>query len=154
MSEPEPIDWVRWIRALGRQSRCVREFLGLSQEQLARLAGVSQGAVSRLEAGRAMYTPVLVVVKIYLALAHELRKIDPAILRDDVRRVLELGGPRGTRAHAPAVEVDPDVADLVQLYRGLPETKRRALVSVVRAAAKALSPATSTARAARAAQRS
>jgi len=32
----------------GRRQRRVREFLGLSQEQLARLAGVSQRALSRL----------------------------------------------------------------------------------------------------------
>jgi len=47
----EAVDWREWMRGLGRQLRRVREFLGLSQDQVARLAGVSQGAVSRLEAG-------------------------------------------------------------------------------------------------------
>ena len=46
--------WKEWMRAFGRQERRIREFLGLSQEQIARLAGVSQGAVSRLEAGRGL----------------------------------------------------------------------------------------------------
>ena len=36
----------------GRRQRRVREFLGLSQEQLARLAGVSQRALSRLETAK------------------------------------------------------------------------------------------------------
>src|SRR2546422_5488972 len=48
----EAVDWREWMRGLGRPLRRVREFLGLSQDQVARLAGGSQGAVSRLEAGR------------------------------------------------------------------------------------------------------
>jgi len=51
-----------WAR---RQLRRVREFLGLSQDQVARLAGVSQGAVSRLEAGRGLATPMVVVLKVH-----------------------------------------------------------------------------------------
>ncbi len=43
-------------------ARRVREFLGLSQVQLARLAGISQGGVSRFESGRGLSTPLLVVV--------------------------------------------------------------------------------------------
>src|SRR5262245_49212375 len=62
------VEWGEWMRAFGRQERRVREFLGLSQDQLARLAGVSQGAVSRLEAGRGLATPLLVVMKINLVL--------------------------------------------------------------------------------------
>jgi hypothetical protein len=40
----EQLDWSGWIKGLGKQARRVREFLGLSQEQVARVAGVSQGA--------------------------------------------------------------------------------------------------------------
>ena len=61
-------DWSNWMRDLGREVRRQREFLGLSQERLARAAGVSQGAVSRLEAGRGLATPLLVAVKIRLVL--------------------------------------------------------------------------------------
>ena len=59
-----PLDWATWIKSLGRQARRVREFLGLSQEQVARVAGVSQGAVSRFEGGRGLATPLLVVMKV------------------------------------------------------------------------------------------
>src|SRR5438445_10153434 len=86
----EAVDWREWMRGLGRQERRVREFLGLSQEQLARLAGVSQGAVSRLEAGRGLATPMLVVLKINLALRRALRDVDPSLLNDDLRRVLQI----------------------------------------------------------------
>ena len=48
----------------GQRIRKAREFLGLSQDQLARLADVSQGAVSRVEAGRGMATPLLTFVKL------------------------------------------------------------------------------------------
>ena len=57
------LDWSSWIKGLGKQARRVREFLGLSQEQVARVAGVSQGAVSRFEGGRGLATPLLVVMK-------------------------------------------------------------------------------------------
>src|SRR5262245_25196597 len=73
---------------LGRQARRVREFLGLSQEQVARLAGVSQGAVSRLEAGRGLATPLLVVVRLNLAFRNALAQYDPELLSPEARRLL------------------------------------------------------------------
>jgi transcriptional regulator with XRE-family HTH domain len=84
---PTSTDWAAWIRGLGRHVRRVREFLGLSQEQVARMAGVSQGAVSRLEAGRGLATPLLVVMKITAAMRRAVATIDPALLSDDARRL-------------------------------------------------------------------
>jgi transcriptional regulator with XRE-family HTH domain len=138
-----PVDWPQWMRALGRQGRRAREFLGLSQEQLARLAGVSQGAVSRLEAGRGLATPMLVVLKINLALRQVIRTLDPSLLNDDLRRVLAIE----ERLSPPAGDVgfealpltrDPDVEELVRLYRDLPERQRQAFLAVARATARAL----------------
>ena len=138
------IDWREWVRAFGRQERRVREFLGMSQEQLARLAGVSQGAVSRLEAGRGLATPMLVVLKINLALRAALRDVDPAMLSDDLRRVLEIEERISPRVGdvgigAESVTKDPALEDVVRLYRGVPERQRDTFLSVVRAAAEALS---------------
>jgi transcriptional regulator with XRE-family HTH domain len=131
------------MRAFGLQERRVREFLGLSQENLARLAGVSQGAVSRLEAGRGLATPMLVVLKITLALRAALRDIDPALLNDGLRRVLEIENrisPRIGDVGFDAVPVtkDPALEELVRIYHTLPERRRETLLSVVRAAADAL----------------
>jgi transcriptional regulator with XRE-family HTH domain len=135
------------MRALGRQGRRAREFLGLSQEQLAELAGVSQGAVSRLEAGRGLATPMLVVLKINLALTRALRKVDPTLLNDELRRVLEiehrLSPPVGDMGFEvlPLTQA-PDLEEMVRIYRSLPERQRRTFLSVARATAGALGPNT------------
>jgi len=136
------------MREFGRQERRVREFLGFSQEQLARLAGVSQGAVSRLEAGRGLATPMLVILKINLALRRGLREIDPALLNDELRRVLEieerLSPPVGNVGFKMLpITKDPVLEELVRRYRTLPERQRQTFVSIVRAAADALAASAS-----------
>jgi transcriptional regulator with XRE-family HTH domain len=141
---PSSFDWKEWMRAFGRQQRRLREFLGLSQDQLARLAGVSQGAVSRLEGGRGLATPMLVILKINLAIRGALREVDPALLNDELRRALEIE----ERISPPVGDVgfdalpltkDPLLEQLVLLYRNVPDRQRDTFLSVVRAAAGALS---------------
>lgn len=143
MSGNEQVEWARWMRALGRQGRRAREFLGLSQEQLAAIAGVSQGAVSRLEAGRGLATPMLVVVKIHLALTRALRRVDPSRLDDELKRVLEIEHRLSPPIGDIGIETlpltrDPDLEALVKVYRALPERQRRTFLTVVRATATAL----------------
>lgn len=136
------------MRALGRQNRAIREFLGLSQEEVARRAGVSQGAVSRLEAGRGMSTPLLVVVKVARILWDAMAALGPDVLRDDVRRVavlpLPLADEIGEMQPPPPAETEPDLAELLNLYRGVVPGQRRALVNLLRATSESLVPATST----------
>jgi len=141
---PSSFDWKEWMRAFGRQERRVREFLGLSQDQLARLAGVSQGAVSRLEGGRGLATPMLVILKINLAMRRALREVDPALLNDELRHALEIeeriSPPVGDVGFdALPITKDPILEHLVLLYRNVPERQRDTFLSVVRAAADALS---------------
>jgi transcriptional regulator with XRE-family HTH domain len=136
-----PHDWARWMRGLGRQVQRVREFLGLSQDQLARLAGVSQGAISRLENGRGMATPLLVVMKVNEALRAGLARLDQAHLSPEARRVVELTAhlsseTGGFAAYAPAAE--PRAEELLKLYRSVPERQRDQMLSIVRATATAL----------------
>lgn len=138
-------DWREWMRGLGRQARRIREFLGLSQEQIARAAGVSQGAVSRLEGGRGLATPLLVVVKLNVAVRRALAAYDPELLSPEARAILDR-----TDLHVPdsgasrfieyPLAKDVGVEELVRLYRGLPERQREKLLAVVRATASALSP--------------
>ena len=137
-----PIDWARWMHELGARVRRVREFVGLSQEQLARLAGVSQGAVSRLEAGRGLATPLLVLMKINLPLIRALRAQDPSVLNDELRQMLDstnsVSPPVDDRDCDVSLTSDPRLEELIRIYRGLPERQRRTILSVVRATAASL----------------
>jgi transcriptional regulator with XRE-family HTH domain len=137
-SDAQP-EWRSWMQHLGRQLRHMREVAGISQGQLARLAGVSQPAVSRLEAARGLATPLLVVVKIALALADELRKLDPAILDPDLRRALESPQPFGPffdalRPEAVQVSSDPRLDALIRLYHETPERQRQGILAIMAAA--------------------
>jgi hypothetical protein len=87
---------------------------------------------------------MLVILKINLVLTRALRTVDPQLLDDDLRRVLEvedrLSPPVGELGyHAIPITKDPHVEELVRLYRQLPERQREAFLSVVRAMATALS---------------
>jgi transcriptional regulator with XRE-family HTH domain len=135
--------WAEWWRVLARQHRELREFLGLSQLELAEMAGVSQGAISRLEAGRGLATPLLVIVKIGLVFRHALERIDPAVLSPNLHRFLELekrlSPPIGdTGFSLLPLTWEPDLQTLVRLYHALPERQRRPFFSIASAVAGAL----------------
>ena len=146
MAGPLQIDWPEWIQAHGQQVRRLRQFLGFSQEQLAQLAGVSQGAVSRLEAGRGLATPMLVVMKITLAIVRGLRAMDPSMLTDELRRLMNIEDNISPRIAGIGVDLGPltkdaELEELVRVYHALPERQRQTFLSVVRAIAAALMPA-------------
>jgi transcriptional regulator with XRE-family HTH domain len=145
IKDTENQDWREWMRGLGRQARRIREFLGLSQEQIARRAGVSQGAISRLEGGRGLATPLLVVVKLNVAMRRALSSYDPELLSPEARDILEKtdlyipdNGTNGFVEYPLAKDVG--VEELVRLYRALPERQREKLLAVVRATASVLAP--------------
>jgi transcriptional regulator with XRE-family HTH domain len=136
LSDDERAVWHQWMRDLGQQLRRLREFAGLSQDQVARLAGVSQGAVSRLEIARGLATPLMIVMKINLALAGELRKLDQAILDPDLRRPLDIqdalrSPERALRPEAIQLLSDPHFTTLVRLYRETPERRREGLLAIM-----------------------
>jgi transcriptional regulator with XRE-family HTH domain len=135
------LDWSGWIKGLGKQARRVREFLGLSQEQVARVAGVSQGAVSRFEGGRGLATPLLVVMKVNAALRSGVSTMDGEMLSEDARNLLLLNErvPGWNESAPPPITKDPELEELVRLYRDLPERQRQRLLTVIRATAAALS---------------
>jgi len=129
------------MRDLGAQVLRVREFLGLSQEQLARLAGVSQGAISRLENGRGLATPLLVVIKTCEALRGALSHLDQEILSPEARALVAVGAhiqdEHGVYPSFPPTR-DPGVEELLRLYNGLSQRQREQLLAVLRAMAAAL----------------
>jgi len=142
MVDEERTDWSGWMHDLGRRIRRVREFLGLSQDQVARMAGVSQGAVSRLEAGRGLATPMLVVLKVHVVLARALGQLDAGLIDDQLRASLDLGslarlGAAEKNGDVPITK-DPELEEIVELYHALTGRQRRTLVAVVRATARSL----------------
>jgi len=135
-SQPE---WREWMRDLGRQIRRGREFLGLSQEQLARLAGVSQGAVSRLETARGLATPTLVVLRVSRVLAGELGKIQPGVMDADLRTMRSVLSPSDElMVETGSLRADPHLDELMDIYRTMPPAQRPALLAILRAAVAAL----------------
>jgi transcriptional regulator with XRE-family HTH domain len=132
------LDWSSWIKGLGKQARRVREFVGLSQEQVARTAGVSQGAVSRFEGGRGLATPLLVVMKVNAALRNAVSIVDREMLSEDARGLLLMDTTLPDDDGAPPITKDPALEELVRLYHELPERQRQRLLAVVRATATAL----------------
>jgi len=134
-------DWeAQLIRDLGRWTRRVREFLGYSQDRLAKLADVSQGAVSRVEAGRGKATPLLTFWKINGVFVKALSELDASILTADAKAMLEkaqhLAQPV---SHVPGLMlVDPILSRLIATYQTLPERERRGFVTVLDATATSL----------------
>jgi transcriptional regulator with XRE-family HTH domain len=131
-------EWSTWVRKLGRQQRRLREFLGLSQDQVAKLGGVSQGAVSRLETARGLATPMLIVLKVNAALAHEFQRLRPTLAGPELREAIELHAALSPFAGALGLQDiprldDPQLEELVRLYRQTPLRHREAVLSVVRA---------------------
>ena len=128
------------MRESGTQARRIREFLGMSQQELARRSGLSQGAVSRFEAGRGLATPYVVALKLYRALTQALRAVDTALLSDDLRQMVETGSglgplvPVGEYTVVPITK-SPDVEEIVRLYHRVSEGQRPVFLKIVHAIA-------------------
>jgi transcriptional regulator with XRE-family HTH domain len=148
---PSKQTWRQWITEFGAQVRRVREFLGLSQEQVARAAGVSQGAVSRFEGGRGLSTPFVGIMKISLALAHAVKQIEPSMLTDEVKHfmkhleLLQLPDDPGTPVHPVGpgfkksqLSPNPELVRVIKLYYELPQGKREAFLAVMEATISAI----------------
>jgi DNA-binding XRE family transcriptional regulator len=84
----DEVDWDICLRDFGGALRKLRESAGLSQRDLGRVSGVSQGAVSRFEAGRRRGIPAHVMLKIAVALARQPATVDRP-LAQEVRQLLE-----------------------------------------------------------------
>jgi transcriptional regulator with XRE-family HTH domain len=135
-------EWEAWLTAFGSTVRRVRTFLGLTQHQLAEIAGVSQGSISRVERLAAAATPLLTVVRVQTALRTALSAVDPSLLSPDLRRFIE-GQPDVLAGALPATQTgavvqDPVLDTVMQIVRRVPAAQRQAFLQIVEAAAAAL----------------
>lgn len=142
------VPWQQWMRQIGLRVRRARESLGLSQDEVARSAGISQGAVSRLESGRGQRTPFLSVVRVLMVLVRKLRGLDPSLLTPETHglvRAAELVGlpgnigmpgkaegsgedASGAQPQEGVAALLPEIERLIRTYRALPPTRRTAFV--------------------------
>ena len=99
---------------------------------------MSQGAVSRLETARGLATPMLVVLKVNAALAHEVRRLQPTLVGAELTQAVALQSALSplTGAHEfrdLPLPSDPQLEELVRLYRGTPLRHRQRVLAIVRA---------------------
>ena len=102
-----------------------------------RRAGVSQGAVSRLEGARGLAIPMLIVFKTNAALVRELRRLDPTGAGAELREALGLQDALMPAARAleigePALVEDPQLGELIGLYHDIPTRYREGLLTLMR----------------------
>lgn len=138
--------WRERLIQFGIEGRRVREQLELSQEQVARAAGVSQGAVSRFEQGRGLAIPFVGMLRMHLVLAHAVKQLDPKMRTDEMRQLLRRlevlhiaddpglpAWPVRATAYGFAVSSDVCLARVIRDWSDLPEQKRLAFVAIIKA---------------------
>jgi transcriptional regulator with XRE-family HTH domain len=129
-------DAARWrevIQLLAWHLRSLRNLLQLSQQQLATLAGVSQGAISRMEAGRCRDTPLVTYAKVAAAFCRELGPLRDR-LTPDVRLVLEFIERVLASEHRQeplGLFEDPTLQNLIGVYEQLPVPDRVAYAEII-----------------------
>jgi hypothetical protein len=108
---------------------------GLSQQKLALSAGVSQSALSRYETSPSS-TPMLVVMKVNVALRREIARGRLPRSMQESRRLMSLEGrgiPRTVEAFDTfRVTVTPDLETLTRLFWIVPARHRSRFVDVLR----------------------
>lgn len=128
-------EWKSWMQALGQTIRSARWLTGLTQAELAGLAGVSQGALSRLESARGMFAPLVVVLRVLSALRRPIAALPPEEVTPDVRHLVQMTAASATGATS---EPDSGLATLLALYREMSATERERFVRVAEATATAI----------------
>lgn len=151
------VDWSQWMRGLGANARRLREQIGLTQQQLADIAGVSQGAISRLELGVGLATPFLVVFRVHVALRDLFARLDPTMLSDEARKLLDLDlrlgdGDDASRFTGMSMFADPSLTALLDVFRRIEPGRREQFLAVVESVAAAFTSAASAAPASTAAE--
>jgi transcriptional regulator with XRE-family HTH domain len=142
--------WYVWMATFGSHVATLRRFLGLTEADLARESGVTEGQVRRFEAGKLLDLSFVDVLRLNRALAKRLRRIDPDLLAPEAKGFLQhldfLAMPDEDGPPAPGgvpvaefrIIQDPAIEELVLRFRALDRAGRRAFLQIMRAVAQAL----------------
>lgn len=123
--------------------RRARDLAGLTQGELAVRASVSQGAVSRLENGRGVATPLRSIMSVLAALAESLRTLPPESVPDDVLWLIGVPqlAPWASSGDPVATAGDPVLKTLIERYRAMAPEYRAAFARAALALADAFADA-------------
>lgn len=129
---PSRHEWRTSMRVLGGHLRALRKLAGLSQQRLAQVAGVSQAAMSRIEAGRP--AGQLAIFRIGRALHEVLLPDCEMLLSDDARRILDALDTLapGTQPESAPTVRDQRCEEVLQLYQRASEAHREVVLAVLR----------------------
>ncbi len=128
-------EWKVWMQGLGSAIRRARELAGISQAELAHLAGVSQGAVSRLESARGLSTPLVGVLRVLAALRAPLATMPRSELPQDMGALVDL---TAAGSHASGSDLDTGLVALMDWYRAMKPSQRALFLRVASATATAI----------------
>ena len=134
-------EWQQIVDALGTTVRDVRKMLGWTQQQLADQAVVSQGLISRLEAGHCAAVPFHSVVVVLRTLATGAATLDLPLSPTAAQLLAFAPSMNGsfTAIDAP----DPVFAEIAHTLTRIPRRYRTGFLAIVRAAAATLTAADS-----------
>lgn len=115
-------EWREVVRTLAREARELRRLLGWSQEHVADLATVSQGAVSRLESGRMLNVPLHTVVVVMQVLVQGAEQVG---IQLTAATYAFLSPFEGCIVHP----IDPTFASMLRVFHRFPIAQQAAFVT-------------------------
>lgn len=129
MRETTP-EWLRHIAMLGHVVQELRQMLGLSQQTLADRAGISQGAISRLESGEHPEVPLISVARVAQALSQLAPWVDGVLPRTQ-SALFELARDLPPSVTGKGEPPDPGLRRLLNAYWLLTPPRRAVLIELV-----------------------
>lgn len=124
----------RLPNAIAAKVYAMRTLLGLSQQELADKARVSQGAISRMESGECGAMPLRTIAAAFLALVVELTPMGDACT-DEVRTLLQVVTgtfPMAVEDKTFTVLHDPGLDTLLRIYNLFSARERALFLGVVK----------------------
>jgi transcriptional regulator with XRE-family HTH domain len=126
---PPAAPWATLIRSLGAHVKLMRLLVGFSQADLAKHAGLSQGAISRIESGVHQDIPLQSAIRILAALG-TCPQLD-GLVSAPLHALLQITrGITYTLGIASPLPAEPGTLTLMQTYHDLTPSHREAFLKL------------------------